>query len=1285
MFPQIQCPVCKLFLLQGMTLDSHLDTHPKDSVISALVSLTLGNGGTPGGAQASLIGMPQGSMGVPQNNLTIVNSQSTQLIRRTTMQQPINTSNQPYTLVPAQMISGPATTTWPYCLLPPKSNCKYDNEPYMATGHSANESLYSEGQSEPMAEAEWDYYEGEGQESAIQTNQEDSEVQDGENAYPEDCKDDEQIVEPPKEEPHDEDVADEMQEIKTDQPKARRRFRVLSSVTLSPESTLKMQDIIYHQSTVKESTSTLSNCPENLLGSSKKVSDDDTKLTECLTAAKTSVIRMVTSASVPLPLPSYINLEKKPKVEVKEEKQEQEEEEHEEQEKKKEEETKESETLPARSSNFPTTSPRKFLSKTPKKLVVKFKNPIVIHDTPDEVKIEPPCEVEINKVAVGEPSTSAEGQKAGDEEGAKEGEKPELLADIKEEKEEASKVKDEDCQKIEDTPNQDDFKVQEIKAEEVAMEDEKQNPVITVEDDKGEVEKVPEATAAEKEVKKDEEEYPQESSSVVKPIFTIQVEMSPEPTKMEIDPETRPPPEVPTSKPQVFTIKEEDGDKKEEKVFPSSSSSSSSSSSASSSAGTSASSSSSASSSAGTSSNQAEFTAPNSQGFFEEAAGPSRFDYGFTEFLGYNESEGDIFSNDRSVRFSPMAIMNEDLSWEQYTQLESNQNSYVDLDTCRTHSMGVSRAPSADSLNIRTDEKMPAKGEISEQESNGDIDGLWNIPVYPNSDAAPRFSSSYDMSVARESWSLSSDQNNQQDASHIATHIIPKFTSLAAQNGEDQKTLVPTLADLDSSSSFKKNAEEKKKPFVRVLKYPCSICSRSFRLYRQRKYHMFNDHQEFLASERRNKQFRTKVQTDPSAATSTTTSGASLSQSEDDKATSYPTSTFFIDFNIKQMKDKTTITSELQDLVTAFNTKRLYFCMMCKGQYSKIRDYDKHLSIHPAECYSCGKMFKSWKTLLNHLKRHLGMIEYICRLCDKQFSSRQSLMEHERMHTGETPIKCNMCPRTFRRQSNLLQHKNNHHMKIRPRVKDYLCHCGEVFHTKAKFLWHKETHEKIPKGCPFCRERFIHRNSLSRHIRLAHAEKYIELNKETVTCHICEKHYLKTSIKTHMLIHTEQVNFECSICNKSFSTKWNLKMHKWIHASRTAMPFKCSICPKAFIRQSDLQDHINRHKSIKPFTCDYCGCQFGRKYNWLRHTREHITEKQHTCNICGKSFHRAYYLKEHSRSHTNERPYECIICGKTSATKTNHNKHVKIHHARDPLTAEGRFNFDRSFNTLSSY
>lgn len=52
----------------------------------------------------------------------------------------------------------------------------------------------------------------------------------------------------------------------------------------------------------------------------------------------------------------------------------------------------------------------------------------------------------------------------------------------------------------------------------------------------------------------------------------------------------------------------------------------------------------------------------------------------------------------------------------------------MDIDGCKTNSVNA-RAPSTDSLNIRTDEKMPAKGEISEQESNGDVEGLWSHQV----------------------------------------------------------------------------------------------------------------------------------------------------------------------------------------------------------------------------------------------------------------------------------------------------------------------------------------------------------------------------------------------------------------------------------------------------------------------------------------------------------------------------------------------------------------------------
>lgn len=235
------------------------------------------------------------------------------------------------------------------------------------------------------------------------------------------------------------------------------------------------------------------------------------------------------------------------------------------------------------------------------------------------------------------------------------------------------------------------------------------------------------------------------------------------------------------------------------------------------------------------------------------------------------------------------------------------------------------------------------------------------------------------------------------------------------------------------------------------------------------------------------------------------------------------------------------------------------------------------------------------------------------------------------------PLQCKICSKRFRRYSNLIQHRNRHHLKIRPKEKDFICSCGEVFHSEAKIAWHRETHDKKPKCCPYCRERFMHKNSLSRHVRLSHPDKFGIFKENAVECMICNKKYLKSSLKAHMVLHTKKREFECSICNKSFTSKWNLKQHKWIHASRSSKPFKCNLCTKAFIRESEYVSHMNTHKAIKPYTCDHCGCQFARKYNWLRHAREHETPKRYRCEDCGKVFHRAYYLTEHKRSHTGER------------------------------------------------
>lgn len=483
----------------------------------------------------------------------------------------------------------------------------------------------------------------------------------------------------------------------------------------------------------------------------------------------------------------------------------------------------------------------------------------------------------------------------------------------------------------------------------------------------------------------------------------------------------------------------------------------------------------------------------------------------------------------------------------------------------------------------------------------------------------------------------------------------------------------------------------KKIVFTKPRQYRCQLCAQVFNKLKEKRSHMVNahDYQKDMASAKvmpksinfakLNNPNEAAVETvEPGASCSTVATGDQVSLLECKKERIeliekpfISLNNYLLGYNWTTFRSKTTESTEHKSLFDILDNGINYVCKICEEQFVSIRTFDTHMATHPAECFTCGRTFKRWVNFSIHLKRHLNIREHKCMHCPKRFVLRQSLIEHMRIHSNDAPLECSLCMKRFKRFSNLIQHRNRHHLKMRPQAKDYICTCGEVFHSQAKIAWHRETHDIKPKCCPYCRERFMHKNSLVRHIRLSHTDRFHLFKHDSVECPQCKKKYIKSSLKMHMEQHKQlRTTYECTICNKTLTTKWNLKQHKWIHANRSSKPFKCALCTKAFIRETEYVSHMNTHRAIKPYTCDHCGCQFARKYNWLRHTREHETLKKFHCTICGKDFHRAYYLKEHIRIHTGERPFECNICGKTSTTKTNHNKHVKIHHARDPLTAE---------------
>ncbi|KAF5286844.1 hypothetical protein FQA39_LY00377 [Lamprigera yunnana] len=582
-------------------------------------------------------------------------------------------------------------------------------------------------------------------------------------------------------------------------------------------------------------------------------------------------------------------------------------------------------------------------------------------------------------------------------------------------------------------------------------------------------------------------------------------------------------------------------------------------------------------------------------------------------------------------------------------------------------------------ISIRADEPMPPRGELSGQESNSAAsDNAWSRVHYEGISVT---STSYDI-LARETWEGSDCSDGELPP------LQSRVPSCTPYNPEGDDT--PTIVSISEPP----------------LNFKCSICGLGFKCPKERRLHQTELHSKKVdnktdeksnnyiigskvmkkpikkliikpkKTEIKNENNFDNVFTNKLNLDTNTENKESTELGRDSVITSVNTE---CDIDVKRdVKFSSVCNSNFIDIQA--QKKKLktfpkvsYKCDTCDEHCKTAILFNQHLKVHPLECNLCGKYFYRRQNLRLHMKRHLGIKPYLCEFCQKCFSTKQKLEEHKNVHTGDAPIKCNLCDESFRRHSNLVQHRNRHHLKMKKKVKDYVCYCGEVVHSKKKFAWHKEVHDAKPKSCTQCSEKFVHMASLTRHMRKAHNERFVPAehrSTENVVCPICKGVYLKSSLEVHLRNHSGVRPFACTVCSKDFTTKWNLKLHKWTHATRASKPYKCDQCKGAFIREMDYVAHMNSHKSVRPYTCNHCGAQFIRKYNCQRHVKEHENAKTFACQICSKSFHRSYYLKDHMRVHSGLRPFSCHVCGKTSATKSNHNKHVMIHHAKEPVSTE---------------
>ncbi|KAF7994941.1 hypothetical protein HCN44_004413 [Aphidius gifuensis] len=165
----------------------------------------------------------------------------------------------------------------------------------------------------------------------------------------------------------------------------------------------------------------------------------------------------------------------------------------------------------------------------------------------------------------------------------------------------------------------------------------------------------------------------------------------------------------------------------------------------------------------------------------------------------------------------------------------------------------------------------------------------------------------------------------------------------------------------------------------------------------------------------------------------------------------------------------------------------------------------------------------------------------------------------------------------------------------------------------------------------------------------------------------------KQKISDNKKLKFRDQKFECTVCNKYFTTMSNLKQHTGTHFA-DQQKFKCQKCDVSFAWKSTLNKHIaSNHRPDGPqkFVCEICPKVYNTFSQVNEHVkRDHLKERNHICPECGKTFFKKFDLKSHIRIHTNERPYICQSCGKGFYHQSHIIRHERIHSGERPYSCD---------------
>jgi len=183
---------------------------------------------------------------------------------------------------------------------------------------------------------------------------------------------------------------------------------------------------------------------------------------------------------------------------------------------------------------------------------------------------------------------------------------------------------------------------------------------------------------------------------------------------------------------------------------------------------------------------------------------------------------------------------------------------------------------------------------------------------------------------------------------------------------------------------------------------------------------------------------------------------------------------------------------------------------------------------------------------------------------------------------------------------------------------------------------HSHDGKPRPYLCTVCDKRFRTKRNLKRHKQMHSGDMLYSYTH-------CEKRFFtQYCLSLHMNVQSSK--YKCIECGKCFSCNQALTVHRRRHSGEK--PFECTVCSKRFTTSGDLAVHTRIHSGETPHKCPECDKAFSVSGNLTTHMRVHTGDKPYKCSLCDKSFSQCSILQRHKRHvHSNRRPYDCRYCG----------------------------------------